>query len=260
MSGTSQASLPIRVLQLTLVLLLAVGISRLGRDSNNFVHLIELAGSVYQPAKSSPTVLKTGTSSLMASTTKVVIRISNPQAMLNEDVRVQNEVAAMCLMRQALSTYQDRLIPSTCAWCPSIEDYGWIIQEYMAGTQLDKEFHSLDRDHKQDVLHQIADVFKLIQSYSLPESVKGYGGLSFNESGDIVTGPTTIPCGGPFPEFHEMYMQMLRRQLIESDTSERIAGWRRNDLRDRLERLATNGTAKQVAENSIPRQTNIGSW
>lgn len=232
-----------------------VGISRLGRDSNNFVHLIELAESVCQPTTSSPTVLKPGTSSLLAGTTKVVIRISNPQAMLNEDVRVQNEVAAMCLMRQALSTYQDRLIPNTYAWCPSIEGYGWILQEYMAGAQLDKEFHGLDRDHKQDILHQIADVFKLIQSYSLPESVKGYGGLAFNECGEIVTGPTTIPCGGPFSEFHEMYMQMLRRQLIESDTSERIAGWRRSDLRDRLERFVTNGIAKQVVENSIARQT-----
>ncbi|KAK0127737.1 hypothetical protein ONS96_007251 [Cadophora gregata f. sp. sojae] len=232
-----------------------LGISRLGRDSNNFAHLVELADSVCQPATSSPTAFKPGTSSLLAGTTKVVIRLSNPQAMLNEDVRVQNEVAAMCLMRQALSTYQDRLIPNTYAWCPSVEGYGWILQEYMAGTQLDKEFHGLDRDHQQDILHQIADVFKLIQSYSLPKSVKGYGGLSFNESGEIVTGPTTIPCGGPFSEFHEMYTQMLRRQLIESDTSERIAGWRRNHLRDRLERFVTNGIAKQVAENSIARQT-----
>lgn len=88
-----------------------------------------------------------------------------------------------------------------------------------------KEFDGLDRDHKQDILHQIANVFKSIQGYPLPDSVKGYRGLAFNESGEIVTGPTEIPCGGPFSEFHEMYIQMLRRQLIESDTSELIAGW-----------------------------------
>lgn len=177
--------------------------------------------------------------------------------MLNEDARVENEVAAMCLMREALSTYQDRLIPNTYGWCPSNDGYGWILQEYMGGIQLDKEFRRLDKDHKQDILHQIADVFKLIQRYPVPESVKGYGGLAFNESGEIVTGPTTIPCGGPFSEFHEMYTQMLRRQLIESDTSERITGWRQNGLRGRLERFAANGIAERVVENPVPRQTLI---
>jgi hypothetical protein len=126
-----------------------IGTSRLGRDSNNFVHLIELAESVDQPATSLPTVLKPGISSSLAGATKVVIRISNPQAMLNEDVRVQNEVAAMCLARQALSTYEDRLIPNTYAWRSSVEGYGWILQEYMTGVQLDKEIPGLDRDHKQ---------------------------------------------------------------------------------------------------------------
>ncbi|KAG9228693.1 kinase-like domain-containing protein [Amylocarpus encephaloides] len=232
-----------------------IGISRLGRDSNNFVHLIELAESVDQPATLLPTVLKPGTSSSLAGATKVVIRISNPQAMLNEDARVQNEVAAMCLARQALATYEDRLIPNTYAWRPSVEGYGWILQEYMTGVQLDKEIPGLDRDLKQGILYQIADVFKLIQSYSLPESVKGYGGLTFNAFGEIVTGPTTIPCGGPFSEFYEMYVQMLHRQLIESDTSERIVGWRRNNLRDRLERFVTSGIAKRVVENSVARQT-----
>jgi hypothetical protein len=175
--------------------------------------------------------------------------------MLNEDVRVQNEVAAMCLARQALSTYKDRLIPHTFAWQSSAEGYGWILQEYMVGVQLDKAIHGLDSEHKQDILHQIADVFKLIQNYSLPESVKGYGGLTFNESGEIITGPTTIPCGGPFSEFYEMYVQMLRRQLIETDTSELIGGWRRNDLRNRLEQFAASGIKERVLENSVARQT-----
>jgi hypothetical protein len=113
----------------------------------------------------------------------------------------------------------------------------------------------LDVDRQQDILRQVADVYKLIESYKLPESVKGYGGLAFNDAGDIITGPTTIPCGGPFSEFHEMYTQMLRRQLDESDTSERLAGWRPIGLRDRLERFASDGIAKQVMENSISRQT-----
>jgi hypothetical protein len=125
----------------------------------------------------------------------------------------------------------------------------------MDGSQLDKDFGGLDAARQQDLIRQIADVYKLVQSYQLPTSVKGYGGLGFDDAGNIVTGPTTIPCGGPFNEFHEMYAQMLRRQLLETDSSERIGGWRRNGLRDRLDRFAAEGIAEQVMANSIPRST-----
>lgn len=129
----------------------------------------------------------------------------------------------------------------------------------MRGTPLDKDFGGLDLDRRRQILHQIADVFKLIQSYSLPDSAKGYGGLAFNESGDIVTRPTTIPCGGPFSELHEMYTQILRRQLLESDSSERIAGWHRNGLRDRLELFASDGIARQVMAK-LYNTSNLSSW
>lgn len=125
----------------------------------------------------------------------------------------------------------------------------------MEGSQLDKDFAGLDTARQQDFICQIADVFKLVQSYQLPASVKGFGRLGFDHSGNIVTGPTTIPCGGPFNEFHEMYTQMLRRQLLETDSSERIGGWRRNGIRDRLDRFAVEGIAQQVKTNSIPRPT-----
>lgn len=48
---------------------------------------------------------------------------------------------------------------------------------------------------------------------------------------------------------------MRRRQLIESETLERIAGWRQNGLRNRLKHFATNRIAKRVVENSVARQT-----
>jgi hypothetical protein len=56
-----------------------------------------------------------------------------------------------------------------------------------------------------------------------------------------------------------MYVQMLRRQLIESDTSELITGWRRNDLRNRLERFATSGIKEQVLGNYVARQKLVHS-
>lgn len=94
----------------------------------------------------------------------MVIRISNPQALVNEEVRVQNEVAAMSLMSQALSSYRDRLVPNVYAWCPSSQARGWILQEHMVGTQLDQDFRGLDPERRRDLLRQIAEVFKLIRA------------------------------------------------------------------------------------------------
>lgn len=74
-------------------------------------------------------------------------------------------------------------------------------------------------------------------------------------TGDIITGPTTIPCGGPFAYLAEMYSQMLRRQLDESDTSPLLQGWRADGLRDRLERFASDGIVGLVKANSLSRRT-----
>ena len=87
--------------------------------------------------------------------------------------------------------------------------------------------------------------------------MKGYGGLRFDKDGTIVTGPMTIPCGGPFVTFPEIYVQMLHHQLRESDRDITIVrGWR-GDLRDRLDHLANDdrGIGRIVEENLVQRPT-----
>ena len=122
--------------------------------------------------------------------------------------------------------------------------------------QLDKAFGDLDRGKQRDLVGQIAQVYKQIQTFTLPDSIQGYGGLGFSPTtGAIVTGPTTIPCGGPFACLEDFYSQMFRRQLDESDTSQLLQGWRADGLRDRLERFASEGIAELVRANSRPRQT-----
>lgn len=198
-----------------------------------------------------------GTEVLPPDETDVVIRMSNPHALLNEEARVQNEVAAMKLMREALSGHSESLVPRVFGWSPASEGRGWIMQEFKHGLQLDAVFGGLPEERQVDVLNQVAAVYKLIQDFRVPNSVQGYGGLSFDDSGRVRSGPTTIPCGGPFSQFYEMYAQMLRRQLDETDTSERLRGWRRNSLRDRLERFASQGIAQSVNDNAVSRQTLI---
>lgn len=86
-----------------------IAIDKLGRDSNNFVYRLELSRTVDEGAAASITeeIPQPGAVRLPAGKGQVVLRISNPQAMVNEDVRVQNEVAAIALMRQVLSTFQE---------------------------------------------------------------------------------------------------------------------------------------------------------
>ncbi|KAJ2898157.1 Protein kinase-like (PK-like) [Zalerion maritima] len=73
----------------------------------------------------------------------------------------------------------------------------------MPGTQLDRVFDGFDEEHQLDILRKVVEIYKLIQSYTLPETVRGYGGLGFDESGIIVTGPTTTPCSGPSSQFED---------------------------------------------------------
>lgn len=148
---------------------------------------------------------------------------------MSEDVRVENEVATMSLMRTALDPLDEKLVPEVFAWGrPLGKNPGWMLQEFKEeGVQLDKALPDMDLTSQKSVYRQIAQLFKLIQDYSIPNSVKGYGGLKFDETGEnVVSGPTSIPCGGPFVSLEDMYVQMMRRQLDDSETSSLLQGWR----------------------------------
>jgi hypothetical protein len=227
---------------------------------NNYVYRVELApvqglrtGLIndQQPTQQK----KPGTTVLPSTTNVVVARISNVEAILNEEVRVENEVAAMCLLRNALAGLGRKLVPDVFAWGrPTSKNPGWILQEFKEGVQLDKIFDDMDLETQQRIQKQITEMFKLIQDYELPASVVGYGGLAFSESGEVVTGPTSIPCGGPFDALEDMYAQMLRWQIADSKTSPPLRGWD-GKLQDRLDRFLAEGIVPLVRDNSEARRT-----
>ncbi len=116
-----------------------------------------------------PSPAKPGTSPLPAGPAKLVMRLANPDAMLNETVRAQSEVATMVLMRDALSSLNPRLVPAVYGWAPSSPTgNGWVLIELMPGEQLNKKFHDLKVETQRDILLQMAQVFKAIQAYDLP--------------------------------------------------------------------------------------------
>ncbi|KAK9427749.1 kinase-like domain-containing protein [Lipomyces doorenjongii] len=138
----------------------------------------------------------------------------------------KNEVAAISLIKDALSAYPSRIIPSVFGWGSdsslgsALESYSWILEEFIPGEPLDKIFSALSSEQKRFIIQQIA---------------QHYGGLGFAE-GEVISGPLTIPLGGPFATYEEIYIQNFVTQLKNAENSEMIDGWRDDDrLRKRLD-------------------------
>ncbi|KAI0109231.1 hypothetical protein GGR51DRAFT_570048 [Nemania sp. FL0031] len=194
---------------------------KLGWDSNNFVYRVQLLpieGTRPEFNNEPPPQQQPGTTVLPSSMNEVVARISNIEAILNEDVRVENEVAAMCLMRNALGSLDTMLVPDVFAWGRSTsETPGWIIQEFKDGVQLDKAFDNMDLGTQQKIQKQIAEMFKLIQDYPLPASIVW---------------------------------------LDDSKTSPILNGWD-DQLQKRLDHFLAEAIVPLVRNNSVARQTFI---
>jgi hypothetical protein len=189
-------------------------------------------------------------------TETLVIRFSDAEANLNEAVRVANEVAAMELMRSALSGFgTGAIVPDVYDWQgASRHQQGYIVEQFMQGEQLSNDFGELKRDDQRRLLDQIADIFKAIQTFQLPDSIQGYGGLGFDDAGRVVTGPTAIPCGGPFTSVADMYSQFMRLQINMSEKSSLLDGWKRSAGTVSLQRVA--GFSREARRPT----TDIDSW
>ncbi|PQE19425.1 Phosphotransferase enzyme family protein [Rutstroemia sp. NJR-2017a BBW] len=217
-------------------------ISPLGRDSNNFVYLVSLAKAEPIPASQIRSSTKPGTSSLPVTTEQIVVRLSNQDAMLNNAARVENEVAAIKLMREALCDFPAKIVPEVYAWNTAASGNGWIIQSYMAGQTLAEKLPKLSANQKEDVLNQVAEIFKTIQGFVPP--VSGFGGLNFDKDGKVVTGPLSMWFSGPFSSFVDMYSYIFQKQLEFASVTPLVSGWEGTGLEERLEKLNKSGFQK----------------
>jgi len=164
--------------------------------------------------------------------------------MLNENVRVQNEVAVTSLMREALSPQFSHLVPKVYGWEASSEfgENGWVLMELMPGTPLGGKFPSLDPEKQREILRQIAQIFKCIQDYKLPESVQGYGGLNFDEAGRITVGPTAIfGSKGACDSHATLYAEYFATQVGFSDKCDIVQGWKDTNSRARIDKFGAEG-------------------
>lgn len=173
--------------------------------------------------------------------------------MFNHAVKVENTVAMMQLMRQALSKLD--IVPHVYDWCKTggPEGNGWILEQYMPGVDIESEFHmNMSRESQRYVLGQIAEVLKMGQDFKLPAEAAGFGGLAFGGDGNVVGGPFVVePYTGPYTDMKSFYNDMLRAQLGEADRSRVARGWHEDGLRDRLDAFAERGLESVLSKTLV---------
>ncbi len=163
---------------------------------------------------------------------------------MNMANRVENEVALIALASTALASIQPRVVPRVFAWGSATGGksvQGWILQELLPGTPLGDVLDDLTPAEKKRVFAQMAGILKGIQSYTLPASIAGFGGVTFDAAGQVVSAAMPTVGAGPWDSFEASFKARLELELKEADDNPYIKGWRANGLRTRLERFVAEG-------------------
>lgn len=166
---------------------------------------------------------------------------------MNHKTRVENEVAMISLAASALRDFEPHVVPSVYGWgsAATPSSQGWILQELMPGTPLDESFESMHLHQKKNILAQMAKFLKALQDFVIPESITGYGGVTFDNSGRIVSTSMTSVGSGPWPSYEAHFRDRLHLALQGADANPYIKGWYANRIRQRLHALFEIGVPEQ---------------
>ncbi|KAI9848520.1 MAG: hypothetical protein M1837_007189 [Sclerophora amabilis] len=154
----------------------------------------------------------------------------------------------MSLMRDALKTLPTQLVPAVYGWASAADQQGWILQQKMPGKTLDTEFAKMALPDQRSVLNQMAQILAKPQQYQLLDAINAYGGLGFDESGNVISGPMTVIHGGPLQTYEALYRETFRLQLVTADKTPVVQGWRLRGVRQRLENFVANGLGGIIQE------------
>ncbi|KAL1843347.1 hypothetical protein VTK73DRAFT_2868 [Phialemonium thermophilum] len=235
-----------------------LGIQRVEHAKNNHVYLVDMAPPTSELREDASSRPQPFTSVIPAGTSRLVFRIANADASLEDAVRVRNEVACLALGRQALASVDARLVPRVYAWNDRLDAEGgglrWILEEWKGGeTWSADRVEALDEETQRLVLDQLAAVVKAFQDFRLPDGSRGFGGLTFDDDGVLANTASTIPCGGPFATYADFLKGMCLWQRAASERSPHLNGWRDVPaLRTRLDALFAGGLDELLAR--VPAQ------
>ncbi|KAM7185525.1 hypothetical protein V8F33_012335 [Rhypophila sp. PSN 637] len=167
-----------------------------------------------------------------AGTREFIIRLRNPDAeSMHQETRVQNEVAILTLASAALRHIEPNIVPWVFGWGPGA----------LQGP-------SKSLEEKKNILGQMARILKGLQDYPLPSSIQGWGGLTFDDNGVIISSPMPSVGAGPWPSLEESYRARLKVALGRVEENPHLKGWHFNGIRERIEKFIESGLAKQLAE------------
>ena len=206
---------------------------------NNFVYAVKI--SLDGPVTHNQAQRQPGTHTIPPGLDAFIIRLPNPISGYNDKIRVQNEVAALSIARDALQAKFPDFVPRVYGWGSARHGHGWILQEHMAGKPLLDDFHQMSDKDKAFMLRQMADVLTILQQYQLPATIRDFGGLDFGPSGEYVSAPLSILDAGPSTTYAGLVKATIQSKLAKADTDPQVQGWRANGVRARLDKFIAEG-------------------
>lgn len=221
---------------------------------NNFVYRLSLPTDIsggLGDADESRKLKQPGCVPIPAGTREFILRFSNPDAEgMHQETRVQNEVGILTLASAALRHIKPTVVPRVFGWGGASREHpGWILQELMPGALLAETYSkTMSLDQKKGILAQMAGLLKALQDYPLPESIKGWGGVTFDESGAIVSAPMTSVGAGPWPSLEDSFRGRLKVALTKADKNPYLKGWRANGVRERVDAFIEHGLPAQFSD------------
>jgi len=118
----------------------------------------------------------------------LILRLTNPDAEgMNRRNRVENEVGCLNLISTALCKEGLAIVPRVYSWGSAATSQGWIVQKFMTGVPLDESLKQMSMSDKENVFAQMAKIVGAMQRLEVPQSVTGFGGLTYNEHGELVS-------------------------------------------------------------------------
>ena len=93
-----------------------------------------------------------GTQAIPPGLDTFIVRLPNPISGYNDKFRVENEVAALSIARDALQAKFPGLVPRVFGWGRAKPGQGWLLQEYMPGTPVLGDFGQMSDENKAVIL------------------------------------------------------------------------------------------------------------
>ena len=91
----------------------------------------------------------------------------------------------------------------------------------------------------------MAKMLKALQDYRLPQSIGQYGGVTFDQDGQIVSAAMSTVGAGPWQSYEAYFKERMKIALGKAASNEAIDGWKSGKLGDRLHAFVENGLPAQ---------------